>query len=199
MCSTLHFYQSCSSPTLVGWKDSCQDLKNEADFWYRVWEEAGRPSSGALFNIRKSTKRQYKASVCRIKRRKDYLVREKLAKSFSERRKTCFWSAVKKLRHQSIFRVSIVDGVTAPSDLANLFASNLSSLLNSNSRTSRMDVSWLSQCDVWSNVYSPMYAHTVEPLIMDTLKNGQPPYNGHTVRTAYILSIHFYLRRRDTL
>ena len=44
--------RSSSSPTLVGWKDSCQDLKNEADFWYRVWEEAGRPSSGALFNIR---------------------------------------------------------------------------------------------------------------------------------------------------
>ena len=85
--------------------------------------EAGRPSAGVLFNIRKSTKRQYKASVRRIKRRKDYLVREKLAKSFSERRKTGFWSAVKKLRHQSKFRVSIVDGVTAPSDRANLFAS----------------------------------------------------------------------------
>ena len=71
-----------------------------------------------FFNIRKSTRRQYKASVRRMKRQKDYLVREKLAKSFSERRKTGFWSAVKKLRHQSKFRASIVDGVTAPSDIA---------------------------------------------------------------------------------
>ena len=39
-----------------------------------------------------------------------------------------------------------------------------------------------------------------EPPIMDTLKSGQPPYNGHTVHPpACILSIHFYLRRRDDL
>ena len=27
----------------------------------------------------------------------------------------------------------------------------------------------------------PLYGCTMEPLIMDTLKSGQPPYNGHTV------------------
>ena len=39
--------------------------------------------------------------------------------------------------------------------------------------------------------------NTVEPLIMDTLKSGQPPYNGQTVSP---LSIYMsILRRRDNL
>ena len=36
--------------------------------------------------------------------------------------------------------------------------------------------------------------YTVEPPIMDTLKSGQPPNP-----PAYLLSIYFYLRRRDNL
>ena len=27
--------------TLTGWNDSCKDLKQDADFWYNIWNEAG--------------------------------------------------------------------------------------------------------------------------------------------------------------
>ena len=30
--------------------------------------------------------------------------------------------------------------------------------------------------------YTNPFGYTVEPLIIGTLKSGQPPYNGHTVR-----------------
>ena len=33
----------------------------------------------------------------------------------------------------------------------------------------------------------------VKPLIMDTLKSGQPPYNGHTVHPLPIIIVHTFL------
>ena len=44
--------------------------------------------------------------------------------------------------------------------------------------------------------------HMVERPIMDTPKSGQLPYynaRANCLPPAYILSIHFYLRRRDNL
>ena len=35
--------------TLPGWNDSCKDLKQDADFWYNIWNEAGRPPPVVFF------------------------------------------------------------------------------------------------------------------------------------------------------
>ena len=45
--------------------------------------------------------------------------------------------AVKKLAQQSKSQATAVDGITDPSDIANLFANNINLLLNSNSPESR--------------------------------------------------------------
>ena len=125
--------RSSSSRTLVGWNDSCKDLKHDADFWYKVWKEAGRPLSGTLFDIKKSTKRKYKSSVRRLKHKQNQLTREKLAKSFAERKKAGFWSAIKQIRRTPTPQVPVVDGCADPSEIANLFASNMCGLLNTHS------------------------------------------------------------------
>lgn len=62
--------RSSSSYTLAGWNDSCKDLKRDADFWYKVWKEAGSPATGTLFDIKKSPKRKYKSSVRSLKQTK---------------------------------------------------------------------------------------------------------------------------------
>ena len=119
--------------TLTGWNDSCKDLKQDADFWYNIWNEAGRPPSGILSDIKKSTKRKYKSSVRQLKRKQNQLKREKLAKSFAKNKKDGFWSAVKQLKRGSTSRVSVVDDCTDSSDIANIFASNICRLLNTHS------------------------------------------------------------------
>ena len=50
-CARQCFPQHSSSPRrLVCWNDtSCSKLKQTANFWYRLWEDAGHPSSGVLF------------------------------------------------------------------------------------------------------------------------------------------------------
>ena len=49
-----------------------------------------------------------------------------------------------------------------------------------NFRTDEKKTLYGSTCG--TNVVKLDKVYTVEPLIMDTLKSGQPPYNGHTVR-----------------
>ena len=131
----------CHSPSksrqsLVGWKDpeGPHKLRDYANFWYKMWEQAGCPSSGALCDIKKRTKRKYKTSVRRLKRKQQHLLRNKLARSFSSRRNNKFWSKVRQLNRSSTSSSSsIVDGVSGARNIANLMASKFRSLLNTHS------------------------------------------------------------------
>ena len=117
---------SCSSPRkLVGWNYQACHLKK-----YKVWVEAGSPTSGALFNIRNRDKRQYKYEVCHLKRNQQHLLKHKLASSFAAKKKHNFWSAIKAMnKSRSSTCVSSIDGSNENSDIANLFASKSRVLL----------------------------------------------------------------------
>ena len=67
---------------LVGWNSSARYLKEATNFWHKVWDEAGCPSSGVLFKIKKSAISRYKYAV----------VWDKLAHPFAMKRKGRFWS-----------------------------------------------------------------------------------------------------------
>ena len=75
-----------------GWNDFAKDLKYKANFWHRVWLEAGSPSSGVLTQIKKKAKYHFKYEVRRLKRREQYIRREKLTSAFSIRNKKKFGS-----------------------------------------------------------------------------------------------------------
>ena len=55
---------------LVGWNQSISRLKESSVFWYKIWVEAGCPSSGVLSQIKKNSKRRYKYEVRRFIRKK---------------------------------------------------------------------------------------------------------------------------------
>ena len=73
-----------------GWNDAAKGLKDKANFWYRVWLEAGSPSAGVLAVIKKKSKSRYKYEVRRLKRRREHIARENFATAFSIRDKK-FW------------------------------------------------------------------------------------------------------------
>ena len=83
-----------SSKRIVGWNDNARKYKNDSCFWYKVWEEAGCPVSGVLSSIKRSAKRRYKYEVRHLKRRQQYLLRNRLA---CNKKKDRFLSAVKKV------------------------------------------------------------------------------------------------------
>ena len=91
LCFPTFIPSSASSPKVPGWKDTGTDkLREMSIFWHHVWVEAGYPCSGVLFNIKPNAKKRFKYAVRRLKRRRDYLVREKLASAFSTRDKNRF-------------------------------------------------------------------------------------------------------------
>ena len=75
---------------MPGWNDAAKGLKDKANFWYRVWLEAGSPSAGVLAVIKKKSKSRYKYEVRRLKRRREHIARENFATAFSIRDKK-FW------------------------------------------------------------------------------------------------------------
>ena len=57
-CAFHHFpCYTRSSRKVVGWNDTTNSFKKDANFWHRVWEEAGCPKAGTLFNIKRCAKR----------------------------------------------------------------------------------------------------------------------------------------------
>ena len=56
-------FNSGGKRSVVGWNDGTQTLKADANFWYRVWSEAGCPCSGVLFEIKKKAKRRFSCTL----------------------------------------------------------------------------------------------------------------------------------------
>ena len=87
-----------------GWNDHVQQHKNSAVFWNKLWNDAGCPSSGILFDLRQHTKRQYKYSIRKVKRQREHFIRRKTASALSRKNKTLFWREVKKIKRSSSTR-----------------------------------------------------------------------------------------------
>ena len=98
---------------------------------------AGCPSNGVLQQIKRKTKLGFKYAVRSIKRRQDHIKRAQLADSLHHRDTRVFWSRVRQISKPKISRVSsVVDGVCGDDNIAELWASKLKYLLNSNSSCS---------------------------------------------------------------
>lgn len=51
--------RKCSVPKRVaGWNDKAKDLKASSNFWHKVWEEAGCPTTGVLTAVRSRAKKR---------------------------------------------------------------------------------------------------------------------------------------------
>ena len=86
-----------------------------------------------LFQIKRNAKRRYKYEVRRLVRRQKYLLQNKLATSFAEKRKNSFWTHVKKLNSSTSTLAPTIDGVSGSRNIANVFASELKDTRNTHS------------------------------------------------------------------
>ena len=138
-CSSQCFptISSSSSRKLAGWNDSTTNLKRTANFWHKLWNDAGCPSSGVLFQLKQNTKKKYKREVRRLTRRQKFLLQKKLARSFSKKNKNSFWADVKS---SSTSAAPTVDNMHDCGDIANVFASNYKTILNTHSLGSHLSL-----------------------------------------------------------
>ena len=134
---------------LVGWNQSISRLKESSVFWYKIWVEAGCPSSGVLSQI-KNSKRRYKYEVRRLIRKQNNLLQKKLATSFVRKKKSSFWSDIKKLNSSSPSLPPVIDGVSGSRNIADIFASKLEDTLNSHSPSPRFSLQSYIQSSITS-------------------------------------------------
>ena len=141
-CSSQCFptISSSSSRKLAGWTDSTTNLKRTANFWHKLWNDAGCPSSGVIFQLKQNTKKKYKREVRRLTRRQKFLLQKKLARSFSKKNKNSFWADVKRMKSTSTSTAPIVDNMHDCGDIANVFASNYKTILNTHSLGSHLSL-----------------------------------------------------------
>ena len=131
-------YKASFGRKLVGWNSCARYLKEATNFWHKVWDEAGCPSSGVLFKIKRCAKSRYKYAVRRLQRRQRFILQDKLAHSFAMKRKDRFWSDIRHLNRSSKPCIApVIDGVSGSGNIANMFASKYGSLLNKHSSSSR--------------------------------------------------------------
>lgn len=120
------------SSSVPGWNNGARLLKEKANFWHAVWCKAGSPSVGVLHQIKRSAKSRYKYEVRRLKRREQYIRREKMAAALASSNSKNFWHQVHCVNQsKKPSPVSSVDGVSGASRISQLFSDKLQSVLNS--------------------------------------------------------------------
>ncbi len=84
-------------------------------FCHRVWLEAGCPTAGVLFQIKRASKRRFKYEVRRLnKLRRQHITRKKLAAALASSNSRDFWKEAKKVNMKSKTSSSVptVDGIS---------------------------------------------------------------------------------------
>ena len=125
-----------SDKRLVGWNDSACLFKKTANFWYKIWKEAGCPKSGVLSQIKKTTISRYKYWVHHSKLRQNILLQKKLALLLTKKNKKEFWSEVRRLNRSTCSYTPVIDGVSGDESIANLFGTKSEGLLNTHTSPS---------------------------------------------------------------
>ena len=67
---------------LAGWDEEVKPIREKSLLWSKIWHEAGCPSNGVLFQLKKHAKARYKYAVRRLRRKQDQLRSRKMAEAF---------------------------------------------------------------------------------------------------------------------
>ena len=93
--------------------------------WCNIWRNAGSPTEGELFEIRKLTRNRYHLAIRYIKRNENNIIREKVSQSLKSKNVASFWKEINKLKNNSInSRSSIIDNCIGELNITKLFRDN---------------------------------------------------------------------------
>ena len=94
-----------------------------------MWQEAGKPQSGAVYEVMKRTKHQYHYAVHRCKRNKLVIQKETLARNINKSKK--IWAELKRINPTSKVISSSIGSANGSTEITKLFYKNYRSLYSS--------------------------------------------------------------------
>ena len=72
---------SSGRKTTPGWSEHVLPYQEESKFWHSLWDSAGRPNTGDLYQAMKQAKQQYKYAIRRLRRAGDSIQNDKFVNS----------------------------------------------------------------------------------------------------------------------
>ena len=126
------FGQSASTNYVCkpGWNDYVKDLYDKSRQSYSLWNGAGKPRSGPIFELHKRNKVQCKRAIRFIKNHEQSLRKEALAQKLSDRDPKSFWKEVKLINNSRTPLPSSMEGVCGAKNIAELWRKHFSDLFN---------------------------------------------------------------------
>jgi hypothetical protein len=116
-----------------GWKDLCLEQHQQARDAFHLWVHNGKPKTGQIFHLMKTTKANFKHTVRQCKLKENIKESDLLAHKFLKCKPSDFWKEIKKIngKHTKCSLPESVDGKTNLNDICNMWRDHFSNLLNS--------------------------------------------------------------------
>jgi len=117
---------------VAGWLQFVKPELEASRWWYKLWIDAGSPSAGVLFQLKKHAYGRYKYAVHRVRRRQEHLKQMKLAEALLKDPTHNFWTKVHSFAgSRKPLMVPVVDGVSGQDNISDLWCNNFKQLYNS--------------------------------------------------------------------
>ena len=112
------------------WNEVVKEKRQTALFWHKLWNENGRPSSGIIFDIRKSTRKIYHLAVKQIFKENSHCQALEVADSLCRKDTLSFWNQIRRIKNVKPQIPNVVDG-KSESDIVHVFAEKYKTLYSS--------------------------------------------------------------------
>ena len=113
------------------WTEKVKPLRDKAIFWHKIWRDCGRPKTGWVASIRRSTRSKYHNSIKLLKREENDLRKKRMAEHISVNNDRDLWHELKKLKPSNKILSGVVDGKSKNCEIADVFKEKYETLFSS--------------------------------------------------------------------
>ena len=90
-------------------------------FWHKLWIQNGKPLTGIIYDIRRSTRALYHKARKQAVKNKDIISSKNLVQSLKDESSKDFWSKVKRCKGNVSNVANCVDDCRGENDICNVF------------------------------------------------------------------------------
>ena len=124
-----HTNPSVTKKIIPGWKDIIKPYKDQARFWYSIWESAGRPQNTNLHIIMKNTRNKFHYMLRKVQKKEKLLRKDKFVTECLSGNVNNILKEIKQIRQQNN-AANTVDGKSGSRNIAEHFKELYSDLYN---------------------------------------------------------------------
>ena len=116
---------------VAGWSEFVKPELVASQWWYKLWLDAGSPSAGVLFQLKKLAHRRCKYAVLPVRRKEEHIKCSRLAEAMINDPNRSFWSEARRFFGKRVSAFApVVDNVSGPDDIAKRWCDSFKKLYN---------------------------------------------------------------------